>query len=497
MKRIHRTSGRLLPLGVLFIVATLLLWFSPAYAQNGNSPVLTQFGDYVFSTDLTVAAGDRYNGDVTVLAGNTRIEQGGRIDGNLNVLSGNVEVQSGGAVAGNISALSGDVWVAGEVGGDVAAMSGNIELAETAVVAGDVSVVSGNLLRAPGAVVAGDVVRGKGFSLPFRFGNGAGESTRPLAPGLLDGRQTFWGWLGGLILRLVLAVLAVAVVVALVLLFHNLRPDLLRPIYEIMVERTAFSFIVGLLVNLVLGVLTVGLFATLILCLGGILTGALLLVLNLVGWAVVSQYVGNRLAASLQTPVQPLASTGLGALLLTGVVALLWALGGCFRPAAYLIWLLVSSAGVGAALVYWLKLAPPAPAADVDASTPPPAPASPAATDEAAVAPVRSTAQVSPVASEVAAADQLAEQTPPESVAEAPPAPETSAPVAEDDFTMLRGIGPTFDRRLKEAGVRTFAQLAALTPEEAADIIGWPPQRVISDDLLGQARRLALGGAGE
>lgn len=486
MKQIHRTPGWLLVLGVLFTVASLLFWSGPAYTLSGNSPVLTQFGDYVFSTNLTVAAGDRYDGDVTVLAGNTRIEQGGRIDGNLNVLSGNIEVQSGGAVTGNISALSGNVLIAGEVGGDVAAMSGNIELAETAVVAGDVSVVSGNLMRAPGAVVAGDVVRGRGFSFPFRFGNGAGESTRPLAPGLADGRQTFWGWLGGLILRLVLAVMVVAVVVALVILFHNLRPDLLRPIYEIMVERTAFSFVVGLLVNLVLGVLTVGLFATLILCLGGFLTGALLLVLNLVGWAVVSQYVGYRLSSYLQTPVQPLASTGLGALLLTGALALLWALGACFRPAAYLIWLLVSSAGVGAVLVHWLTLVPRPPAADVDAPVSPPAPVPPPATDETAEAPARSVVRAYPVASEAAVADQPTVSAPPEAVAE-------ETPAAEDDFTALRGIGPTFDRRLKEAGIRTFAQLAALTPEEAAEIIGWSPQRIISDDLLAQARRLAEG----
>lgn len=494
MERIQCALRRLLPLSVLFTVASLLIWSGPVYALTAGSPVLAQFGDYVFSTNLTVGAGDLYDGDVTVLAGNTRIEQGGRIDGNLNVLSGNVEVQTGGVVTGDISALSGNVLIAGEVGGDVAAMSGNIELADTAVVAGDVSVVSGNLMRAPGAVVEGDIVRGRGFSFPFRYSNGAGESTRPIPPALVNGRQTFWGWLGGLILRLVLAVLAVVVVVGLVILFHNLRPDLLRPIYGIMVERTAFSFVVGLLVNLVLGVLTVGLFATIILCLGGFLTGAVLLVLNLIGWAVVSQYVGNRLAGYLQTPVQPLASTALGALLLTGVVALLWALGGCFRPAAYLIWLLASSAGVGAALVHWLKLAPRSPATAVDTSLPPPAPVPPAGTDETPGTPARSEVHVYPVEGEGAAVDQPTEPAPPEPAAEAQPAPEPTGPAAEDDFTVLRGIGPTFDRRLKEAGIRTFAQLAALTPEEAAEIIGWPPQRVISDDLLGQARQLALGG---
>lgn len=486
MKPIYRTLCGFAVLSVLLVIASLSFGADSVRALAADPPIPAQFGDYVFSSNLTVGSGDVYDGDVTVLAGNTSVERGGRIDGNLNVLSGNVEVHTGGVVEGNISALSGNVWIAGEVGGDVAAMSGNIELTDSAVVAGDVSIVSGDLLRAPGAVVEGEVVRGRGFSFPFRFSNGAGESIRPAPPAFIDGRQSFWGWLGGLILRLVLAVLVVAVVVGLVILFHNLRPDLLRPIYEIMVERTAFSFVVGLLINLVLGVLTVGLFATIILCLGGFLTGALLLVLNLVGWAIVSQYVGNRLSGYLQTPVQPLASTALGALLLTGAVALLWALGGCFRPAAYLIWLLVSSAGVGAALVHWLRLAPPPPASVAEAPAPPPPSVSPAGAEEPAGGAGASAVRVYPEEGEVVSADVTAEPTPSE--AGVPPATE---PVAEDDFTALRGIGPTFDRRLKEAGIRTFAQLAALTPDEAAAIIGWPPQRVISDDLLGQARRLA------
>ena len=58
-------------------------------------------------------------------------------------------------------------------------------------------------------------------------------------------------------------------------------------------------------------------------------------------------------------------------------------------------------------------------------------------------------------------------------------------------FTVIKGIGPVFDRRLKETGIRTFAQLAALTPEQVAAIIGWPPQRVIATDLLAQASKLA------
>ncbi|HMN29513.1 MAG TPA: hypothetical protein PKE45_15290, partial [Caldilineaceae bacterium] len=272
---------------------------------------------------------------------------------------------------------------------------------------------------------------------------------------------TFWGWLGGIILRLVLAVILTGVVVTLVALLHNIRPDLLRPVYATMRERTAFCFIIGVLVNLVLSILTTALFASILLCLGGFLTGAVLLGLNLVGWAVVSQYIGQRLMGYVQTPVRPLASTALGALLLTGVVALLWALGGCFQFFGFLLWLLASSVGVGAAVVRWLKLngrpALPPPAMEELPPPPPPEGASPggepAAPFEAESAPAQAETNV------LAELEGQQAQTPPPT-SEFPSAEVTSPPTAEQpavveaDFTVIRGIGPTFDRRLKSAGLK-------------------------------------------
>jgi predicted flap endonuclease-1-like 5' DNA nuclease len=61
----------------------------------------------------------------------------------------------------------------------------------------------------------------------------------------------------------------------------------------------------------------------------------------------------------------------------------------------------------------------------------------------------------------------------------------------EDDFTRIKGIGPVFDRRLKEAGVRTFADLAATPAEQIAEIVGWPLERVTRSDIPGQARHFA------
>ena len=473
----HRRPLRFRGLGLLALLFVLL----PTLAFAATEPVSnvpSQLAGQVFSDNLTVRAGEVYDGDVTVLSGNVIVERDAVIKGNLNVIAGNIDVHEGGEVEGNISALSGNIRVAGEVGGDVAAMSGDIELLETADVGGDVSVVSGNLRRAPGADVEGNVVRGGRFSLPAPFSgndaNGAFNSAPQLTP-----RVTFLGWLGRLALRMVLAVVLTVVVVGVVALAHNLRPDLLRPVYTVMVERTAFAFVVGLLVNLVLFVITSGLFATILLCLGGLLTGAILLVLNLVGWAVVAQYVGNRLADSLKQPMQLAARAALGALVLTGLIAFLWALTGAYWAFGFVPWLLVSAPGVGAAIVHWLKL-------DGRTATAPSAAAHPTPDWKSAppAAPSATPAPPEPYAPTAAPPAEEAAVTP-------QPVTMAEAPIPVDDFTLINGIGPTFDRRLKAAGIRTFAELAALSPEAVAAIIGWQPQRVINDDLIGQARRLA------
>jgi predicted flap endonuclease-1-like 5' DNA nuclease len=80
-----------------------------------------------------------------------------------------------------------------------------------------------------------------------------------------------------------------------------------------------------------------------------------LLALNVVGWAVASQIVGERIVSVSKQAVQPSLSILVGALVLTGVCALLWAMGGCFRPLAFLFVLAVSSLGTGAVMVPWIN----------------------------------------------------------------------------------------------------------------------------------------------
>jgi hypothetical protein len=67
-------------------------------------------------------------------------------------------------------------------------------------------------------------------------------------------------------------------------------------------------------------------------------------------------------------------------------------------------------------------------------------------------------------------------------------------PGHETDFTRIKGIGPAFDQRLKDAGVLTFADLATQTPEHISGILGWSKERVVKDELIEQARQLAQEG---
>lgn len=71
---------------------------------------------------------------------------------------------------------------------------------------------------------------------------------------------------------------------------------------------------------------------------------------------------------------------------------------------------------------------------------------------------------------------------------EAPPRP------GQDRLTDIKGIGPVYAGKLYEAGVQTFKQLAAMTPEELYALISEPAWRMRSIDAenwIEQARHLA------
>jgi predicted flap endonuclease-1-like 5' DNA nuclease len=62
-----------------------------------------------------------------------------------------------------------------------------------------------------------------------------------------------------------------------------------------------------------------------------------------------------------------------------------------------------------------------------------------------------------------------------------------------DNFQAIKGIGPVFAKRLKDAGVVTFEQLSRLKPRQMEEILGTLYKRFFSkqEKILAQAKEFA------
>jgi hypothetical protein len=60
----------------------------------------------------------------------------------------------------------------------------------------------------------------------------------------------------------------------------------------------------------------------------------------------------------------------------------------------------------------------------------------------------------------------------------------------QDDFTSITGIGPRIDAKLKQAGIRTFAQLGQTSVEKLAAISRYSTEQIEQKDWIGQAQAL-------
>ncbi|MBB4100122.1 helix-hairpin-helix domain-containing protein [Sphingomonas kyeonggiensis] len=151
-------------------------------------------------------------------------------------------------------------------------------------------------------------------------------------------------------------------------------------------------------------------------------------------------------------------------------------------------------------------LAPPPPAPEPVAEAPAPAPEPVAEIVPAPLPPVVEEAPApEPLADEPIAAAAPLDASPASlasDIAEPTPAPEPApvaaepAPVAPagDDLTRMKGVGPRLAERLASVGITSFAQLAALTPEEADALdakLGDFQGRIHRDRWIEQASFLA------
>lgn len=472
----------------MFIILAIFL-VTPVYAaapQASDLPTVLQ--RQVFYDNLRVRSGQTIEGDVVVYQGNVTVEKEGAIRGNLVVYSGNVQIKRGGVVSGNITALNGNVTIDGAVNGSVTAWSGNVRLGGDAVVDGDISVVSGELSQARGSVVRGNILRGPSINMDLLPLPGlAALANMPLAPKPQppSAMEVFLG----LIARTLRALLWLGVAVGVAALLMVLRPAWVEQTRATLVARTPLSFAAGLLLNL-FGLALIGiLWITVCFRPPAALLGLVLTAVNLAGLAALGEELGRRVEKAVNLEWGAPARTAVGASIPGALVAFFWLIGGCLNFFAYLIAIIVGSLGVGAILVNVLKLGEQATAHPLVPSAAPAAPATEAETSSTgtpAETTIAQSAATEPI--EAAAPASATKELPPESISQVEGLPSA---VEVDDFTRINGIGPVFDRRLKEAGIFTFEELAQRSAEEIARIIRWPVRRVVHTRIIEQAKELA------
>ena len=467
--RMLRTNRRWLLVATLILLLSLFAVFAVDAKAGMAAPPAnagpTNPEGQIFSEDLVVGEGDVYDRDVIVYSGDVTVKDGGLIRGNLVVYNGDVDIREGGVVEGDLSAFSGDVKLAGQVGGNLVAWSGDIDLRDSAQVGGDVSVISGDVKQAHGARVGGEIVQGPRLKLPGAFSPFSVQPDQAITAidSAANSGPGFLGWFGRMAGRMFGAAMFLLLTGALATAAAFMKPSWVDSVSRTAREKTALSFATGLATNFALLILTVLLLFTLCLWPFSLL---FLIILNSIGLAGMGGIVGRTLTDWLEVDLHPALVTGLGAALLVGLFAPFWVLGGCFRFIAWLGLMVTGATGTGALILPWLD-----DRRNGAATTP---------------APVPGAASPAPQAGPEDMTVTVHKPQPP-----APAAPEASSVRPEkpgvDDLTRIDGIGPVFSQRLNAAGVRTFAQLAALTPDQIADIIGWPAERVVRSRIIEQA----------
>ncbi len=326
----------------------------PVYVANQT---ITADGQQSYFGDLTVERGQVLAGNVIVYDGDVTIERDGRINGDLVVYSGDVRIRAGGGVGGNVTAFSGDVEMAGEVNGNLAAMNGDVALEDSARVNGNVSILNGDLERSEGAFVGGNVVKGPRLELPgipavpLPF-----QSMPDMAQDAISVPQrSLLQSIGAFAARVIGAGMFALLIGLIVGIIVMIKPEAVEKSRQTIVAEPALSFVAGIVANLM--AVFVAVFLAITICLAPVSFVLLLIAagFNLVGWTAIAAAAARRGSAHLKSPVRPEIAIGVAAVILTGALGLLWAMGGCFRFMGMATWFIVSSVGTGAVLLPLLR----------------------------------------------------------------------------------------------------------------------------------------------
>jgi len=518
---------------LIFALGTFIFLFTQSrQGRNEFSVRHEQRNVTVFGGDVRIGEDEQIMGNLLVVGDDLTLE--GRIGGNLVVVGGDVELTGHAQVGGNVSVVGGDADVEGSsvIGGNVAAVGGDIELAGHARIDGSVRVVGGRIKQDPAVHVGGEVAEtarnqaklhreavleeaaaardqarlqreaaaeaAEAARDQAKLHREAALETAAAARAQAASNQTPWFlvFLG----KLVQAFLWTLLITGLVLLFNWLLPKQVRAVSKTAERETALSFATGAIGIAGSAILTAILTITICFALLALPLLALLALVVLCGWTVTSHWLGRRLdelvAGQGELYWNPMISVGLSSLVITGVTAISWVIFPCL---GFIIALLIGSTGTGAAIVHVARGSGRLPGGVLGSRPVGPEPDS----GETATDSSTGSAAQSPGLSEPegeAAGLQEDEQTetvevesPPEDGEQGPAESPREDPTSQDeadDLTRVMGIGPVYSRRLQNAGISRFSQLAALDAQQIAEILGCPASRVERERLRENAREL-------
>ncbi len=526
MKSIRRI-GCWMVMALMVALGTLVILFTPFRQERIDNSGSTLSGNVaILGGDVTIRQDQHVKGNLLIVGDDLTLA--GQIGGNLVVVGGDAELVESARVGGNVSVMGGDVEVTADsaVGGNVAVVGGDASLTGTSRVGGNVNVIGGKISQEPAALVGGNI-SWRIYTNSVAHAPALPEMTAlPTLPELpvaeiqalaaleqeeaqkmatefraqLASHRPPWFilFLG----KLAQAFLWTLLITGLVLLFAWLLPKQVERITQTAQKNAALSFATGAIVVMGSALLSAILTITICFALLALPLLALLTLLLLCGWTVTCCWLGSRLdeflARQSTLSWNPLVSIALSSLLVTGVTTFAWALFACL---GFFVALLIGSTGTGAVIVHFARssgrLPNGAPSAGQD---------SPGSSEEPALRVEATFDAENPAAADTVLetkepplaerADTGGELEPP--VAEEPTPPELRSedaplPNEGDDLTRLVGIGPSLAQQLRDAGVTTFSQLAALDAGQIAEALGrsWSASRVEREQLRERAAELA------
>ena len=250
--------------------------------------------------------------------------------GYLVVLGGNADIQAGGVVNGVVAVLGGNVTCAGTVHGAIFAVGGNVTLEPTAVVDGDVSAPGGQVNRMSGAQIGGEV-RSDWQNLFSGF-NPTGQ------PWTWNWDRTgVWDIVSGFLGKLLAVVLAVLAAV--------LLPNHVQRTRHAVVTAPWASLGIGFLALIVAVIFGGLLLITICLSLLGGLVWLAAWAVGILGLAALGHDLGERLLKAFGAKsITPALAVMLGGFVLMMLTYLPCCIGG-------LVWLVIASLGIGAAIL--------------------------------------------------------------------------------------------------------------------------------------------------